>query len=95
LGYGKIEGELLKLGITVSQTPIRNILDKNGIVPVPVRNGSIGWRHLMGHYKAQILACDLFTIETIWLKTLCVFFFIELGTRRVHLAGITAKPDSA
>ncbi len=94
-GYGKLEGELLKLGITVSQTSIRNILDKNGIVPVPVRNGSIGWRYLMNHYKAQMLACDFFTIETIWLKTLYIFFFIELGTRRVYLAGITTNPDSA
>ena len=86
---------MLKLGITVSQTSIRNILHKNGIVPVPVRNGSVGWRHLMNHYKAQILACDFFTIETIWLKTLYVFFFIELGTRRIHLAGITSKTNSA
>lgn len=94
-GFGKIEGELLKLGITVSQTSIRNILNKTGIVPVPVRHGSIGWRHLMKHYKAQILVCDFFTIETIWLKTLYVFFFIELGTRRIHLAGITSKINSA
>jgi transposase len=93
-GYGKIEGELLKLGIKVSQTTIRNILDQNGIVPAPVRNGSIGWRQLMSHYKEQILACDFFTVETIWLKTLYVFFFIKLGTQRVHLAGITAIPDS-
>jgi hypothetical protein len=70
-------------------------LNKNGIVPVSVRNGSIGWRHLMNHYKAQILACDFFTIETVWLKTLYVFFFIELGTRRIHLAGITSKTNSA
>ena len=27
-GYGKIEGELLKLGIKVSQTAIRNVLDR-------------------------------------------------------------------
>ena len=94
-GYGKIEGELLKLGFRVSQTTIRNILNRNGIVPSPVLNGSIGWRHLMKHYGEQILACDFFTIETLWLKTLYVFFFIELGTRRVHLAGITTNPNSA
>ena len=94
-GYGKIEGELLKLGLKASQTTIRNILNRHGIVPSPVRNGSIGWRHLMQHYKEQILACDFFTIETLWLKTLYVFFFIELGTRRVHLAVITTNPDSA
>ena len=49
----------------------------------------------MKHYKEQIIACDFFTVETFWLKTLYVFFFIELGSRRVHLAGITANPDSA
>lgn len=50
-GYGKIEGELLKLGTKVSQTTVRNILDRHGIVPGPNRHGSIGWRHLISHYK--------------------------------------------
>lgn len=93
-GYGKIEGELKKLGIKISLTSIRNILNRHGIVPAPVRYGSIGWRQLMNHYKDQMLACDFFTVETIWLKTLYVFFFIELGTRRIHLAGITTHPNS-
>lgn len=48
----------------------------------------------MKHYKVQIIACDFFTVETLWLKTLYEFFFIELGSRRVHLAGITANPNS-
>ena len=93
--YGKIEGELIKLGVKLSQTTIRNVLNRNGIVPAPVRFGSIGWRQLMKHYKGQIITCDFFTVETFWLKTLYVFFFIELGSRRVHLAGITANPNSA
>jgi hypothetical protein len=46
----------------------------------------------MTHYKDQILACDFFTIETLWLQTLYVLFFIEIGTRRVHFAGITTNP---
>jgi hypothetical protein len=33
-------------------------------------------------------------VETIWLRTLYVSFFIELGTPRVHLAGVTGHPDS-
>jgi hypothetical protein len=61
---------------------------------VPVRNGSIGWRHRMTHYKDQILAYDFFTIETLRLQTIYVLFFIELRTRQIHFAGCTEKPDT-
>ncbi len=91
-GYGKIEGELLKLGINVSRTTIRNALNRRGIVPSSVRAGSLGWRHLMTHYKSQLLACDFFTVETLFLKTIYVFF-IEIGSRRVHVAGVTDHPN--
>lgn len=47
----------------------------------------------MAHYKEQILACDLFTIETVFLQTFYVLFFIELSSRRVHFAGITTNPN--
>lgn len=40
-----------------------------------------------------MLACDFFTVETIFLKTIYVLVFIELGTRRVHLTGVTSHPD--
>jgi len=33
----------------------------------------------MTHYKQQILACDFFTVGTLWLQTLYVLFYIELG----------------
>jgi hypothetical protein len=39
--------------------------------------------------------CDFFTVETIWLKTPYVLFFIQLSTRRVVVAGVAATPDSA
>jgi len=42
-----------------------------------------------------VLACDFLTVETVFLKTLYVLFFIELSTRRVHVAGTTTRPDSA
>jgi putative transposase len=41
------------------------------------------------------MACDFFTLETVQLKTLCVLFCIEVDTSRVHLAGVTNRPDSA
>jgi putative transposase len=93
-GYGKIQGELVKLSFKVSQPTVRNILNRHGIQPTQVRNGSIGWHHLMAHYKEQILACDFFTVETIHLQTIYVLFFIELGTRRIHLAGCTTNPEA-
>jgi transposase InsO family protein len=92
-GYGKIQGELLKLGFETSETSISNILKKHNIPPVSVRKSSISWRHLMNHYKEQLLACDFFTVETLRLQTLYVLFYIELGTRQVYLAGVTANPD--
>ena len=49
----------------------------------------------MTHYKDQILVCDFFTIETPFLKTLYVLFFIDLGTRQVYYAGCTAHPNKA
>ena len=91
-GYGKISGELEKLGIELSETAVGDILRAKGIEPAPVRAGSIGWKTLMNHYREQLLACDFFHIETIWLKTLTVFFFIDIGTRQVYLAGITDHP---
>jgi putative transposase len=94
-GRGKIQGELAKLGYQISETTIANILRWHNIPPAPERSSSTSWRHLMRHYKDQLLACDFFTVETLFLKTLYVLFFIELGTRRVYFAGCTMHPNSA
>ena len=47
--YGKIAGELQKLGYEVSESTVRNVLKAHDVVPAPVRFGSIGWRTLMNH----------------------------------------------
>jgi putative transposase len=41
-----------------------------------------------------LLAVDFFNVETIWLQRVYVLFFIELGSRRVHLAGCTPNPSA-
>ena len=98
-GYDRIEGELAKLGFTISDETIANILRRHNIPPAPDRGRSPSWRHLMTHYKDQILrgpsGRDFFTVETLFLKTIYVFFFIELGSRRVHFAGCTTNPHEA
>jgi len=42
-----------------------------------------------------IIACDFLVVETVLLKRLHVLVFIEHGTRRLHLAGVTARPTAA
>ena len=71
---------------------MRNILKRHRVTPVSQRSAG-SWCSFLGHYKDQTLACDFFTVETIWLKTIYVLFFIELGTRRTYLAGCTTNPD--
>jgi putative transposase len=53
-GYERIEGELLKLGYTISHETVGNILRRHAIPPAPERDTSPSWRHLMTHYKDQL-----------------------------------------
>ena len=94
-GSERIEGELLKLGYDISDETIANILRRHGIPPLPERETSPSWRHLMTHYKDQLLACDFFTIDTLFLQTIYVLIFSEIGRRRVHFAGCIAHSDNA
>jgi transposase InsO family protein len=77
----------------ISATTVRTILLRSGLNPAPRRTGPT-WTEFLRSQAAGILATDFFTVETIGLKTIYVLFFIELSTRRVHVAGVTAHPDS-
>ncbi len=50
---------------------------------------------MLRHYRQQVLACDFFAVETLFLRTVYVLFFIEVRTRKVHLAGCTQHPTAA
>jgi transposase InsO family protein len=91
-GDDRITGELKKLGYHISHEKVRQILRHHGMLPVPDRKSSSTWRTFLNHDKDTLLACDFFTVETVRLQTLYVFFFIEVGTRRIHIAEVTAHP---
>ena len=78
-GYQRIQGELLQLGVQVSATAIRTALRRHGLDPVPRRAKST-WRAFLHQQAAGIIACDFFTVDTVWLRRLYVLFFIELDT---------------
>jgi hypothetical protein len=86
--YRRIQGELAKLGHPVSSSTVRAVLRRQRVPPAPQRRATT-WRDFIRRHRETLLACDCFTVETAFLKTLHVLFFLEVGTRRVHLAGCT------
>jgi transposase InsO family protein len=93
-GYPRIAGELRKLGIAVSASSVRNILTSAGLPPAP-RRDSQSWRSFLRSHGESILACDFFTVDTIWLRRLYVLAFISIGCRRIEYFALTSKPDTA
>jgi transposase InsO family protein len=92
-GYVRIQGELRKLGFRVGATTIRRLLLREGLGPTP-RGGGPGWSEFLRAQAEGILACDFFTVETAFLETLYVLFFIEVGSRRLHVTAATRDPDA-
>jgi putative transposase len=93
-GYQRIVGEINGLGLKVSATTVRKILRQAGIGPAGERGG-LSWRAFLRAQAESMLAVDFLTVETISLQRLYVLFFIELDSRRAHLAGCTANPTGA
>jgi len=93
-GYLRIVGELKGLGIAVSATTVKKVLREEGLGPAGTRQGP-SWRDFLRAQANSMMAVDFFAVDTVWLQRLYVLFFIEIGTRRVHVAGCTAHPDGA
>jgi putative transposase len=91
-GTRRIVGELRSLGISVSETSVRGVLRREGIPPAPRGTGP-SWRDFIHAQAKSILACDFFTVETAFLRRYYVLFFIEIVSRRVHLAGSSPNPS--
>jgi transposase InsO family protein len=97
-GYDRIVGALANLGLTVSAQTVGNILKRHGIPPAPERKKTTTWKEFIRTHMDVLVATDFFTAE-VWtlggLVTYYVLFFLRLGTREVHVAGVTPHPTQA
>jgi putative transposase len=95
-GYDRIVGALANLGYTVSDQTVGNILKRHGVPPAPERQKTTTWHEFIRTHMDVLVATDFFTTE-VWtwcgLVTYYVLFFIHLGSRKVHVAGVTVHPD--
>ena len=90
-GYRRIHGELARLGHRIAPSTVWKILRAAGIDPAPGRTGPT-WAQCIRSQAKAILATDFACVDRATLRRFHVLFFIEIGTRRVHLGGITTNP---
>ena len=95
-GYDRIAGALGNLGHNVSDQTVGTILKRHGIPPAPERRKTVTWKEFIRSHMDVLAATDFFTTE-VWTKsglvTYYVLFFMQVATRRVHIAGVTPYPN--
>jgi putative transposase len=90
-GHRQIQGEMARLGHAIAASTVWEILHAAGVDPAPRRAGPT-WRQFLIAQAHAIIACDFLVVERVLLQRLYVLVFIEHGSRRLHVAGVTAHP---
>jgi hypothetical protein len=93
-GHRRVQGELVRLGHRIAASTVWQILHDAGIDPAPRRTGP-AWKQFLTAQAHGILAADFVHVDTVLLRRIYALIVIEHGTRRAHLAGVTAYPDGA
>ena len=93
-GHRRVQGELVKLGHQIAASTVWQILHDAGNGPAPRGTGPT-WKQFLTAQARGILAVDFVHVDTVLLRRVYALIVIEHGTRRVHLAGISANPDGA
>ncbi|GLV76366.1 hypothetical protein Shyhy02_43660 [Streptomyces hygroscopicus subsp. hygroscopicus] len=93
LGYRRLHGELLVLGVKVGASTIWGILKEAGIDPTPDGNSST-WANFLRNQADALLACDLMETVTLSGVRIYVLVVIEHGSRRIRVLGATTHPST-
>src|SRR5215217_7179124 len=84
----RINGELLKLGINISETSVSKYLVRNRKPP------SQTWRTFLNNHVRSLVSVDFFTVPTIRFEVLYVFLVLAHERRRIVHFAVTAHPTA-
>jgi transposase InsO family protein len=97
-GYTRIQGAMANLGHQVGRGTIANILKDNGVDPAPARDAHTRWSTFLKAHWECLTATNFPSVEDFTFKGLIPYyllFFIDIASRKIHVAGIASHPDNA